>query len=89
MPYLQVEFVITCRYQPHSGAALAQLVRALDCGSRGPPFEPGRWYHFPFRFWVLPLWLARAFGLACRTARKTAAARRSNFSKFVSYFTEI
>jgi hypothetical protein len=25
-------------------AALAQLVRALDCGSRGPPFEPGRRY---------------------------------------------
>ena len=22
-------------------AAIAQLVRALDCGSRGPPFEPG------------------------------------------------
>ncbi|ACS40726.1 Hypothetical protein MexAM1_META1p2978 [Methylorubrum extorquens AM1] len=21
------------------------MVRALDCGSRGPPFEPGRWYH--------------------------------------------
>lgn len=28
-------------------AALAQLVRALDCGSRGPPFEPGRRYHPP------------------------------------------
>jgi hypothetical protein len=28
-------------------AALAQLVRALDCGSRGPPFEPGRRYHLP------------------------------------------
>ena len=27
-------------------AALAQLVRALDCGSRGPPFKPGRRYHF-------------------------------------------
>ncbi len=26
-------------------AALAQLVRALDCGSRGPPFKPGRRYH--------------------------------------------
>lgn len=26
-------------------AALAQLVRALDCGSRGPPFDPGRRYH--------------------------------------------
>ena len=26
-------------------AALAQLVRAPDCGSGGPPFEPGRWYH--------------------------------------------
>src|SRR5262249_5122995 len=25
-------------------AALAQLVRALDCGSRGPPFDPGRRY---------------------------------------------
>ena len=25
-------------------AAIAQLVRALDCGSRGPPFEPGWWY---------------------------------------------
>ena len=31
------------------GAALAQLVRALDCGSRGPPFEPGTWYHFKSR----------------------------------------
>ncbi len=28
------------------GAALAQLVRALDCGSRGPPFNSGRQYHF-------------------------------------------
>lgn len=28
-------------------AALAQLVRAPDCGSGGPPFEPGRWYHSP------------------------------------------
>ena len=28
-------------------AALAQLVRALDCGSRGPRFEPGRWYQNP------------------------------------------
>ncbi len=28
-------------------AALAQLVRALDCGSRGPPFKPGRRYHLP------------------------------------------
>ena len=27
-------------------AALAQLVRALDCGSRGPRFDPERWYHF-------------------------------------------
>ena len=26
-------------------AALAQMVRALDCGSRGPPFDPGRRYH--------------------------------------------
>ena len=26
-------------------AVLAQLVRALDCGSRGPPFKPGRRYH--------------------------------------------
>ena len=26
-------------------AALAQLVRALDCGSRGPLFKPGRRYH--------------------------------------------
>jgi hypothetical protein len=30
-------------------AALAQLVRALDCGSRGPPFEPGRRYHHSIR----------------------------------------
>ena len=28
-------------------AALAQLVRAPDCGSGGPPFEPGRRYHPP------------------------------------------
>ena len=27
-------------------AALAQLVRALDCGSRGPLFKPGRRYQF-------------------------------------------
>ena len=26
-------------------AALAQLVRAPDCGSGGPPFEPGKRYH--------------------------------------------
>jgi hypothetical protein len=31
-------------------AALAQLVRALDCGSRGPPFKPGRWYHYFYHF---------------------------------------
>jgi hypothetical protein len=30
---------------PPASAALAQLVRALDCGSRGPPFKPGRRYH--------------------------------------------
>ena len=30
-----------------SCAALAQLVRALVCGTRGPPFEPGRRYQFP------------------------------------------
>ena len=34
-----------------SGAALAQLVRALDCGSRGPLFNPGRLYHPPL-FWL-------------------------------------
>ncbi len=28
-------------------AAVAQSVRALDCGSRGPPFDPGQRYHFP------------------------------------------
>ena len=27
-------------------AALAQLVRAPDCGSGGPWFETRRWYHF-------------------------------------------
>ena len=32
----------SARIQP---AAIAQLVRALDCGSRGPPFEPGWRYH--------------------------------------------
>lgn len=26
-------------------ATLAQLVRALDCGSRGHGFESRRWYH--------------------------------------------
>ncbi len=31
-----------------ASADVAQLVRALDCGSRGPPFEPGRRYHPPF-----------------------------------------
>ena len=30
---------------PPRWAALAQMVRALDCGSRGPPFDPGRRYH--------------------------------------------
>ena len=30
---------------PPASADVAQLVRALDCGSRGPPFEPGRRYH--------------------------------------------
>jgi hypothetical protein len=32
--------------QPTS-AALAQLVRAPDCGSGGPWFETRRWYHLP------------------------------------------
>jgi hypothetical protein len=42
---------LQCRHDRHSFrrenpyAAIAQLVRALDCGSRGPPFEPGRRYH--------------------------------------------
>lgn len=30
---------------PSRRAALAQLVRAPDCGSGGPPFDPGRRYH--------------------------------------------
>ena len=30
-------------------AALAQLVRAPDCGSGGPRFETGRWYHLNLR----------------------------------------
>ena len=34
------------RVRSRGWAALAQLVRALDCGSRGPPFEPGRRYQF-------------------------------------------
>lgn len=29
-------------------AALAQLVRAPDCGSGGPWFETRRWYHSPY-----------------------------------------
>jgi hypothetical protein len=36
-----------CRSHPVTDiqvAALAQLVRAPDCGSGGPPFEPGRRY---------------------------------------------
>ena len=32
-------------YTRASRAAVAQLVRAPDCGSGGPPFEPGRLYH--------------------------------------------
>ena len=32
-------------YTPARSAAVAQLVRAPDCGSGGPPFEPGRRYH--------------------------------------------
>ena len=32
-----------------SSAAIAQLVRAPDCGSGGPPFEPGWWYHLKLR----------------------------------------
>ena len=32
-------------FPPPVRAAIAQLVRALDCGSRGPPFEPGWRYH--------------------------------------------
>lgn len=31
---------------------VAQLVRAPDCGSGGPPFEPGRWYHSSFSGFV-------------------------------------
>ena len=34
-----------CNQCAGSRAALAQLVRALDCGSRGPPFKSGRRYH--------------------------------------------
>ena len=43
-------------------AALAQLVRALDCGSRGPPFDPGRRYHPESR--VLLLFCGLALALA-------------------------
>jgi hypothetical protein len=38
-------------------AAIAQLVRALDCGSRGPPFEPGWRYHRTLSTpYPLPVW---------------------------------
>ena len=36
---------LSARAHPARRAALAQLVRALDCGSRGRPFNPGRRYH--------------------------------------------
>ena len=47
-------------------AALAQSVRALDCGSRGPLFESGRRYHFLFRSaaWPRIVSLGRAHGPA-------------------------
>ncbi len=53
-------------------AALAQLVRALDCGSRGPPFEPGRRYHSPSRGFPDNLTIFGSHGarLAVRTAKK-------------------
>ena len=38
---------------PPASAAVAQLVRAPDCGSGGPPFEPGRWYHRISTCWMI------------------------------------
>ncbi len=43
-----------CKKQ-HAG--VAQLVRALDCGSRGPPFKSERWYHYSF-YCPIALWAA-------------------------------
>ena len=31
----------------HGLAGVAQLVRALDCGSRGQRFDPASRYHYP------------------------------------------
>ncbi len=51
-------------------AAIAQLVRALDCGSRGPPFEPGWRYH-------RTAGPTRARARRCRPSRRHEAATPS------------
>ncbi len=55
-----LDFRRVCFYgsPPHARrAAIAQLVRALDCGSRGPPFEPGWRYQCIFGRFPSPPWL--------------------------------
>lgn len=86
---MQVEFGVTCRYQPHLGAALAQLVRALDCGSRGPPFEPGRWYHLSIKnndFRVV--WIALSFG-PISSNQLTTSKRDASLSLRWGYRTNV
>jgi hypothetical protein len=54
-------------------AALAQLVRALDCGSRGPPFKPGRWYHYSYPLCIVSR--ARATGVMALKWQLSGAGR--------------
>ena len=68
---------------PSRYAALAQLVRALDCGSRGPRFDPERWYHFPpgicdCRKAPAGLWRKRALSQSARRRAESSLAIPAN-----------
>lgn len=71
-----------CNCSPH-GAGVAQLVRAPDCGSGGPPFKPGRWYHIPSNGISLPTWFDRHSGAASVSHARQAITGRTSASHLI------
>ena len=64
--------------KPWLHAGLAQLVRALDCGSRGPRFDPESWYKVapmtrpkgtPPELFFGPVWRVSSFARRCSRLR--------------------
>ena len=61
---------------PLKRAAIAQLVRALDCGSRGPPFEPG--WRYQMKSQTL---LANRCALPPKKSVREAHGKRGNIAR--------